>query len=169
MLCTLYQIKVTMKIFSPAFFSAVGRACTKQHLTSYKHNRESKKVSTKSAGEFSRLIVFFCFAITERDTPSAITPSPPWRLEGWDGSVHTPAGCHSEQDPWSCLDSLTVWPHHLTKSKQPAGTFLQTSTLTAPPVSPWRSTMQNNQLPQPHINIHMKCGGVYTELWLVWT
>lgn len=50
MLCTLYHIQVTMKIFSPAFLSAVGSARTKQHLTSYKRSRESKKVSTKSAG-----------------------------------------------------------------------------------------------------------------------
>lgn len=59
-----------MKIFPPAFFSAVGRSRSKQPLTSYVRSGESKKVSTKSAGEVSRLIVFSCFAITERDTPS---------------------------------------------------------------------------------------------------
>ncbi len=114
-----------------------------------------KESFNKISGEFSWLIVCSCFAITEHDTPSAITISPLWRVEGWDCSVHTPAGCHSEQDPWSCLDSLTVWPHHLTKSKQPTGTLLQTPPPTSP-VSPWRSTMQKNHLPQPHINIHMK-------------
>lgn len=50
MLCTLDQIQVTMKIFSPAFCSALVRASIKQHLSSYEHSRESKKVSTKSAG-----------------------------------------------------------------------------------------------------------------------
>lgn len=156
MLCTLDQIQVTMKIFSPALLFCSGKSSyntTPKFLWAQQGIKES---FNKISGEFSWLIVCSCFAITERDTPSAITVSPLWRVEGWDCSVHTPAGCHPERDPWSCLDSLTVWPHHLTKSKQPTGTLLQTSPPPTSPVSPWRSTMQKNHLPQPHINIHMK-------------
>lgn len=112
----------------------------------------------KISREFSWLIVCSCFVITERDTPSAITVSPIWRVEGCDCSVHTPAGCHSDKDPWCCLDSLTVWPYHHAKSKQPTGTFLQPPTPT-----PYTSHLSlkihyAKQSPPPklHINIHMK-------------
>lgn len=147
MLCTLYQIQVTMTIFSPVFCSALVRACTKQHISSYKRSRESKKVSTKPAGSPPDWL-----SAPASQSQSATHPLPLLYLHyeeqrAWDCLVHTPAGCRSEQNPRSCLYCLTAWPHHLTKSKQPTGTFLQTSPPPTSPGSPWWSTMQNNHLP----------------------
>lgn len=103
-------------IFTCILFCS-GKSLCKTKPKFLQAQRGIKESFNKISGEFSWLIVCFCFAITERDTPSAITASPIWRAEDRDCSVHTPAGCRSEQDPRSCLDSLTVWPHHLTKIK----------------------------------------------------
>lgn len=131
-----------------------AKSSYKAPLNSSKHSRVSEKVSTKSAGRSPDWLFAPALQSEECDTPSAITVSPLWKVESQECWAYTPAGCHSEQNPQSCLDRSTVWFCNLTKSKQPAGTNLQTS---PPPQSPpWISTMQNNHLPQPHINIHMK-------------
>lgn len=72
---------------------------------------DPKKVSAKSAGEFSWLIVCLCFAITERDTPSAIAVAPPQKNRGAGtvGCTHLWAATQNDT-PRSCLDSVTARP-----------------------------------------------------------
>lgn len=145
-----------MTIFSPAFCSALVRACTKQHISSYRRSRESKKVSTKTAGSPPDWL-----SAPASQSQSATHPLPLLYLHyeeqrAWDCVVHTPAGCRSEQNPravytvWLCGPIILQNQNSLQVHSYKHLPLLH---LLALPEDPLCKTITS---PQPHINIHMK-------------
>lgn len=154
MLSTLYQIGVTMKLFSPVSFCCAESSCntTPKFLQAQQGIKDSFK---KISREFCWLIVSSSFAITESNTPSSVTVSPLWKAESWDGQERTPARLTLTTKPPGAVQTVRRCGSGIFQNQnRPQVDSYQTS---PPPESPpWIFTMQNNHLLQPHINIDMR-------------
>lgn len=169
MLCTLYQIQVTLKMFSPAFCSAPLRACTKQHLSSYKHSRESKKSFNKISGEFSWLIVCSCFCNHKawHALCHYCISTMKSRGAGTTRRIHLQAATAKPPELFRQFDCVAPSSNKI----KTAYRYIPTNISPLPhllflPEDPLCKTIT---FPNLTLTYTWKCGGVGTELWLVLT